>query len=344
MTRYLLRRLFTMVPMFFLMTAVYFSVQNYLPGGPVQEMLARIQFGGAEGGGRSMSVEDIGKLKAELEKQYGLDQPVPVRYWNWLRKIAVLDFGDSTATREPAMKTILERVPISVGFGVPGFFLTYLVCIFLGMLKALKDGSRFDISSSVLLFVAYSIPALVVSVVLLLVFCTDRVLPGGAWFPLGGAHSDQWETLGFFDRFVDYGKHMFLPVVSSLLGGFTFLTMMMKNSLLDVLGSDFIRTARAKGLSEGRVILKHALRNAVLPLMVGLGGFLSAFVAGSIVIESVFGLPGMGRLMIEALNSRDYNVLMGVAVIQSGIVMLGQLMSDMAYVLVDPRIDFGGRE
>jgi microcin C transport system permease protein len=343
MFAYLVRRLMTMIPMFFLMTGVYFGVQNYLPGGPVQEVLARIQFGGGEGSGRSMSVDDIAKLKAELEKQYGLDQPVPVRYWNWLKKIAVLDFGDSTATREPAIKTIAERVPISIGFGVPGFFLTYLVCILLGMVKALKDGSRFDVGSSVMLFIAYSIPALVVSVVLLLVFCTDRVLPGGAWFPLGGARSDDWDSFTFAQKALDYSKHMFLPVAASLLGGFTFLTMLMKNSLLDVLSSDFIRTARAKGLPERRVIMKHALRNAILPLMVGLGGFLSAFVAGSIVIESVFGLPGMGRLMIESLNSRDYNVLMGVAVIQSGVVMFGQLMSDMAYVLVDPRIDFGGR-
>ena len=343
MFAYLTRRLLTMIPMFFLMTGVYFAVQNYLPGGPVQEVLARIQFGGGEGGGKTMSIDDVAKLKAELEHQYGLDKPVPVRYWNWLKKIAVLDFGDSTATREPAIKTIAERVPISIGFGVPGFFLTYVVCIFLGMIKALKDGSRFDISSSVILFIAYSIPALVVSVVLLLVFCTDRVLPGGAWFPLGGAHSDGYEQMTFGQQFWDYAKHMFLPVVSSLLGGFTFLTMLMKNSLLDVLSSDFIRTARAKGLSEKTVIVKHALRNAVLPLMVGIGGFLSAFVAGSIVIESVFGLPGMGRLMIEALNSRDYNVLMGVAVIQSAIVMFGQLLSDMAYVMVDPRIDFSGR-
>jgi microcin C transport system permease protein len=291
-----------------------------------------------------MSVEDVSKLKAELEVQYGLDKPVSVRYFNWLKRVVVLDFGDSTATREPAMKTILERVPVSLGFGIPGFFLTYLVCIFLGMMKALRDGSRFDTSSSVVLFVAYSIPPLVISVVLLLVFCTDRILPGGAWFPLGGARSDQWDSLGFAAKCVDYAKHMLLPVLSSLLGGFTFLTLMMKNSLLDVLSSDFIRTARAKGLSERKVILKHALRNAILPLMVGLGGFLSAFVAGSIVIESVFGLPGMGRLMIEALNSRDYNVLMGVAVIQSAIVMVGQLLSDCAYVLVDPRIDFGGRD
>jgi len=343
MTRYLIRRLITMVPMFLLMTAVYFWVQNSLPGGPVQEALARIQFGGGEGGGRTMSVDDIAKLRAELEIQYGLDKPVPVRYWNWLKKVTVLDFGDSTATREPAMKTILERVPVSLGFGIPGFFLTYVVCIFLGLLKGLKDGSRFDTSSSIVLFIAYSIPALVVSVVLLMVFCTDRFLPGGSWFPLGGARSDQWETLTFGGKCVDYAKHMFLPVVSSLLGGFTFLTLLMKNSLLDVLNSDFIRTARAKGLPERRVILKHALRNAILPLMVGIGGFLSAFVAGSIVIESVFGLPGMGKLMIEALNSRDYNVLMGVAVIQSAVVMFGQLLSDVAYVLVDPRIDFGGK-
>jgi microcin C transport system permease protein len=343
MFAYLIRRMLTMIPMFFLMTGVYFAVQNYLPGGPVQEVLARIQFGGGEGSGRSMSVDDIAKLKAELEKQYGLDKPVPVRYWNWLKKIAVLDFGDSTATREPAIRTIAERVPISVGFGIPGFFLTYLVCILLGMTKALRDGSRFDVSSSVALFIAYSIPALVVSVVLLLVFCTDRVFPGGAWFPLGGARSDDWDSFTFAQKCWDYARHMFLPVAASLLGGFTFLTMLMKNSLLDVLSSDFIRTARAKGLPERRVIMKHALRNAILPLMVGLGGFLSAFVAGSIVIESVFGLPGMGRLMIESLNSRDYNVLMGVAVIQSGVVMFGQLMSDVAYVLVDPRIDFSGR-
>jgi len=343
-TGYLLKRLLTMIPMFFLMTGVYFSVQNYLPGGPVQEMLSMIQFGGAEGNGRTLNVDDIAKLKAELEVQYGLDKPVPVRYWNWLKKIAVLDFGDSTATRQPAMKTILERVPISLGFGIPGFFLTYLVCIALGMMKALRDGSSFDVGSSVLLFIAYSIPALVVSVILLLVFCTDRVLPGGAVFPLGGARGDDWDALTLAGKALDYAKHMFLPVSASLLGGFTFLTMLMKNSLLDVLGSEFIRTARAKGLSERRVVMKHALRNAILPLMVGLGGFLSAFVAGSIVIESVFGLPGMGRLLIEALNSRDYNVLMGVAVIQSGVVMIGQLISDCAYVLVDPRIDFGGRE
>lgn len=329
-----------MVPMFLLMTAVYFMVQNYLPGGPVQEVLSRIQFGGEAGGAVSMGSGNLEQLKADLERQYGLDKPVPVRYLNWLKKILVLDFGDSSTTRTPAIDTILERVPISLGFGIPGFFLTYFVCIALGMAKALRDGGKFDVFSSVTLFVAYSIPPLVVSVVLLLVFCTDRVLPGGAWFPLGGAFSDSVDTMSWSEKFWDYCKHMFLPVCASLLGGFTFLTMMMKNSLLDVLSSDFIRTARAKGLGEKAVVMKHALRNAVLPLMVGVGGFLSAFVAGSIVIETVFGLPGMGRLLIESLSSRDYNVMMGVAVLQSLIVMIGQLISDVAYVFVDPRIDF----
>ena len=344
MRDYLIRRILAMVPMFFLMTGVYFVVQNYLPGGPVQDALARIRGAdsgmGSSGKGNTLSVEDIARLRADLERQYGLDKPVPVRYWLWVNHIVHFEFGDSTATRRPAMETILERVPISLGFGIPGFFLTYIVCVILGIAKAVRDGSAFDWFSSMSLFISYSIPSLVVSVLLLLIFCTDRVLPGGAIFPLGGAHSDGYDALNFWPQFMDYCKHMFLPVCASLVGGFTLLTMLMKNSMLDVLKSDYIRTARAKGLNERAVILKHAARNAILPLMVGIGGFLSAFVAGSIVIESVFGLPGMGRLLLESLESRDYNVLMAVAVIQSLIIMVGQLISDMAYVMVDPRIDF----
>lgn len=340
MRTYLIRRFLAFVPMFFLMTGAYFLIQNSLPGGPVQEALQRMR-GSEDGGkGQTMTADDITKLRKDLERQYGLDQPVPVRYWRWLNKIVVLDFGDSMTTRRPALETITERIPISLGFGIPGFFLTYTICILLGIAKALRDGSAFDWGSSIVLFVAYSVPALVVSVILLLVFCTDRVLPGGALFPLGGARSDDYMDLSFWGQAWDYVKHMFLPVCASLLGGFTVLTMLMKNSLLDVLASDFIRTARAKGLDERQVIFKHALRNAILPLMVGIGGFLSAFVAGSIVIESVFALPGMGLLLIESLNSRDYNVLMGVAVLQSLIIMFGQLISDIAYVLTDPRIEF----
>lgn len=342
MRTYLIRRFLMMIPMFFLMTGVYFAIQNYLPGGPVQEAIARLRGAdnGGPAGGRVLSPEDIARVKADLERQYGLDKPIPVRYVLWIGKIARLDFGDSSATRRPAIDTILERVPISLGFGIPGFFFTYVVCILLGVTKGLRDGSIFDVSSSFFLFVAYSIPPLVISVILLLLFCTDRFLPGGAIFPLGGAYSDNFEMLTSWEKIKDFVWHMFLPVCASLIGGFTSLTILMKNSLLDVLHADYIRTARAKGLSERVVVFKHALRNAILPMMVGLGGVLSVFVAGSIIIESVFGLPGMGLLLIESLNSRDYNVLMGVAVIQSLVIMFGQLISDVAYVMVDPRIDF----
>jgi len=340
MRTYLLRRLIAMIPMFFLMTGVYFMIQNFLPGGPVQETLQMLRGGDGGGSGQTMTAENIAKVRAELEKQYGLDKPIPVRYWIWLTQIVQLDFGDSIATRRPAFDTIVERIPISLGFGIPGFFLTYLVCIFLGVIKALKDGSRFDYTSSFLLFVAYSIPPLVISVVLLLVFCTDRVLPMGALFPLGGAYSEDFVDFTPMQKFLDFSHHMFLPVCASLLGSFTFLTMLMKNSLLDVLQSDYVRTARAKGLSEKVVVFKHALRNAILPLLVGIGGILSVFVAGSIIIESVFNLPGMGTLLLESLHSRDYNVLMGVVVIQSFIIMVGQLISDIAYYVADPRIEF----
>ncbi len=343
MRTYLLRRFLTMIPMFFLMTGVYFGIQNFLPGGPVEEAMARIRGadgGGGRGGTSQMSAEDIDQIRKELERQYNLDKPIPVRYWIWVNKIVRMDFGDSTATRRPAIETIVERIPISLGFGIPGFILTYLVCITLGVAKALKDGSTFDVGSSFLLFVAYSIPPLVVSVILLLLFCTDRFLPGGALFPLSGAYSDNYPDLSTWGKIKDYVWHMFLPVCASLVGGFTLLTILMKNSLLDVLHSDYVRTARAKGLSERMVVFKHALRNAILPLMVGIGGILSAFIAGSINIESVFGLPGMGLLLIESLQSRDYSVLMGVAVIQSLVIMFGQVISDVAYVLVDPRIDF----
>lgn len=332
-----------MIPMFFLMTGVYFAIQNYLPGGPVQEALARLRgadMGGGSGRGEVLTAEDIAKIKADLERQYGLDKPIPVRYAIWVKNIVQFKFGDSMTTRRPAIDTIVERVPISLGFGIPGFILTYSICIVLGVYKALKDGSGFDVVSSFLLFVAYSIPPLVISVIALLALGTDRYLPFGALFPLGGAYSDGFEAMSWWGKLKDFSWHMFLPVVASLVSSFTFLTILMKNSLLDVLHADYIRTARAKGLSERVVVFKHALRNAVLPLLVGIGGILSVFVAGSIVIESVFGLPGMGMLLIESLNSRDYNVLMGVAVIQSMVIMFGQLISDVAYVLVDPRIDF----
>lgn len=338
---YFLRRILALIPMFFLMTATYFCIQNYLPGGPVQEALARIT-GMGDGGssGRVMTAQDIAELKHELEVQYGLDKPVVTRYFIWVKNILTLNFGNSITTRSPAMEQIIERFPISLSFGIPSFILTYLICIPLGVVMALKDGSKFDSISSFLLFVFYSIPALVFAVVFLLIFCTDRFLPHGALFPLGGWRSDNYNELSVFARIVDVAHHLFLPVLASLFSNFTILAFLQKNSMLEVIRSDYIRTARAKGLSERVVVFKHALRNALLPLMVGFGTLLGTFLGGSIIIEPIFGLPGLGVLSLQALSSRDFNVVMAIVVLQSLAILLGQLLSDIAYVLVDPRIEY----
>lgn len=336
---YFLKRFLAIIPMFFLMTATYFCIQNYLPGGPVQDALAKISGMGGESGGRPMNPEDIAKLRHDLEVQYGMDKPVVVRYFIWVKNILILNFGDSHVTRAPAMDQIVERLPISLAFGIPGFFLTYLVCIPLGVAMALRDGSKFDAITSFGLFVSYSIPALVFAVLFLLVFCTDRVLPHGALFPLGGWRSENFESLSLVGKFLDVGHHLFLPVLSSLFANFTVLTLLQKNSMLDVIRSDYIRTARAKGLSEKVVIFKHALRNALLPLMVGFGAILGTFLGGSIIIEPIFGLPGLGTLSLQALAARDFNVIMAIVVLQSGAILFGQILNDAAYVLIDPRIE-----
>ena len=322
------------------MTGLYFCIQNYLPGGPVQESIAKIKGMGEEQGGRSLSIKDIEKLRHELEIEYGLDKPVGTRYLIWVKNILTLNFGNSIVTRSPVIEQIIERLPISLSFGLPGFFLTYIVCIPLGVVMALKDGSKFDSMASFLLFLFYSIPALVFAILFLLFFCTDRVLPHGALFPLGGWHSDNYNELSFFARFLDVSHHLFLPVLASLMSNFTILTLLQKNSLLEVIRSDYIRTARAKGLSERVVILKHALRNALLPMMVGFGALLGTFLGGSIIIEPIFGLPGLGVLSLQALSSRDFNVVMAIVVLQSGAILLGQLLSDITYLFIDPRIKY----
>lgn len=336
---YFIKRFLAIVPMFFLMTATYFFIQNNLPGGPVQDALARISGVGGESGGRPMSPADIAHLKKDLEVQYGMDKPVVVRYFIWIKNILTLNFGDSHVTRAPAMNQIVERLPISLSFGIPGFFLTYLVCIPLGVFMALRDGSKFDAITSFCLFVSYSIPALVFAILFLLIFCTDRVLPYGALFPLGGWRSENFESLSFVKKILDVGHHLFLPVLSSLFANFTVLTLLQKNSMLDVIRSDYIRTARAKGLSEKTVVFKHALRNALLPLMVGFGAILGTFLGGSIIIEPIFGLQGLGTLSLQALAARDFNVIMAIVVLQSGAILFGQILNDAVYVVIDPRIE-----
>jgi microcin C transport system permease protein len=259
-----------------------------------------------------------------------------VRYGIWLKNIITLNFGDSFVYEEPVIDVILARIPISLQFGLTSLILTYVVCVALGVIKALLDGSAFDVSSTVVLFVLYSVPSLMLGI-LLIVFVAGA---DNSWFPTGGIVSDNYEDLPFWGQVEDRVRHFILPLCCYMIGSFTFLTMLMKNSLLDVIKLDYVLTAKAKGLTNKVVYMKHALRNALIPIITGMSGILSIFLAGSVIIERLFQIDGMGLLGYNAALSRDYNVLMGLIFISSVLFLVGRLVVDVLYVLVDPRIDF----
>lgn len=340
MWKYLLRRLFLMIPTLLGITVVCFAIINLAPGSPLEQKLAQIKFGaqvsGGSGGGAGDSVVSEEVIEA-LRIQYGFDKPLYMRYLIWLKNIVTLDFGQSFSYEMPVTDLILEKLPISLQFGIASLILVYLTCIPLGIAKAVRNGNHFDMASSVVLMVLYSIPPLTLGILLRVYFA------GGSFldiFPLGEAYSDQYFDLTLWGKILDRAHHFVLPLICYVVNSFTVLTFLMKNSLLEEVKLDYVRTARAKGLPEKKVIYKHALRNALIPILTGLGGFLTIFFAGSIIIEQMFSLDGMGLLSYKSILSRDYNVIMALIFIQSVLAMLGRLISDVTYVLVDPRIDF----
>jgi microcin C transport system permease protein len=340
---YIVRRIFMMVPTLFGITLLSFLIINLAPGSPVEQKLQAIRMGGAMGnggasggGGRSESGVSQEVIDA-LNKQYGFDKPIHERYWIWMKNVVRLDFGDSFKYEQPVSELIVSKFPVSIFFGITSFILTYLVCIPLGVLKAIRNGSTFDRVTTVLLFVAYSIPPIILGILLLVFFAGASYL---SWFPLEGMMSDNYADLSLVGKIFDRIHHMVLPLICYMIGSFTFLTMMMKNSMLDVIQLDYVRTARAKGLSSKSVYMKHALRNALIPVITGMSGILGLFFSGSILIERIFNLDGMGLLGFTAVGSRDYNVLMGLIFFQSLLFLVGRLLTDILYVVVDPRIDF----
>lgn len=332
-----------MIPTIFGITLVVFIIINLAPGSPVERKLQELQFGGM--GSTQMGMNAPGNDSAgvseevllALKKQYGFDKPVHVRYMIWVKNLFRLDFGESFTYEEPVLDVIVSKFPVSLQFGVISLLLSYLICVPLGVLKAVKNGEAFDIISSFSLFVMYSIPGFMLGILLIVYFA------GGSfydWFPVGELHSDLYDELGTWDKIVDRVHHFILPLICYMIGSFTVLTMLMKNSLLDEIGKDYVRTARAKGLGEKTVYLKHALRNALIPIVTGLGGFLSIFFAGSLLLEIIFNLDGIGQMSFQAVLERDYNLIMGSLFIQAAVMLIGNLISDLAYVVVDPRIDF----
>lgn len=329
-----------MIPTLLGVTVVVFAIVNLAPGSPIEQKLQQLRFSGsadssaAAGAGTATVSEEV--LEA-MKKQYGFDKPVHERYFIWLKNLSRLDFGESFTYEEPVIDVIMSKFPVSLQFGIASLILSYLISIPLGVYKAIKDGSTFDHLSSFVLFLAYSIPSFMLAILLIVYFA------GGSFldiFPIGGMYSDFYDEMTTSERFVDRIYHFILPLICFTIGSYTQLTILMKNSLLEEVKKDYVRTARAKGLTEKVVYLKHALRNALIPIVTGLGSFLSVFFAGSLLLETIFQLDGMGLLGFNSILSRDYNVIMGLVFIQSLLMLVGNIISDIAYVIVDPRIDF----
>jgi microcin C transport system permease protein len=338
MTGYFVRRFLLIIPTFIGITMAVFLVMNFVPGGPVERQIMRYKMSVAEkGGGRGLDVDIPQEALDEMRRYYGFDKPVYTRYALWLWNVLHFDLGRSYIYQDPVWDVIRARFPISMFLGLTGFFLSYLVCIPLGVFKAIRHGSRFDLLSSLIVFLGYSIPGWALGTALLV------LLGGGSFwnvFPLGGFRPADWEYLSFFGKVAAQIHYMFLPVVCYMIESFATLTILMKNSLMENLGQDYIRTAYAKGLSERRVIFVHALRNSLIPIATGLGTEISIILAGSFLIEKVFNIDGMGYLGYTSILQRDYPVALGILVISSILLLVGNILSDMIYVLVDPRIRF----
>ncbi|MBU2574772.1 MAG: ABC transporter permease subunit [Elusimicrobia bacterium] len=344
MTTYFIRRLLLIPVTFIAITFMVYTVLRVVPGGPIEQAqlqikLAMMQEGGATVlGGAESEVQIPEAAMNELKKYYHLDKSIPEGYARWLWGIVRLDFGRSYVYGEPVLDVIISKFPISIYFGLIGYFASWLICVPLGVSKAIRHKTGYDTATSVIVFIGYSIPGFVACLMLLVVF------GGGSFFdfiPLGGFRSANWAELGFFAKILDQLHHTIVPVIGYLIGGFATMTILMKNSLLDNLGADYVRTAFAKGLSEKRVIFLHAMRNSLIPLTVGIGQALGLLFAGSFLIEKTCNIPGMGLLGYTSIIQRDYPIILGVLVFMVLIRLTGNIISDVVWALIDPRIRFG---
>jgi microcin C transport system permease protein len=341
LTQYFIRRLLLIPPTFFGITILVFTITRFVPGGPIERMISQMQNMGESGpgggssnsgvGGSALSAEQIDRLK----EYYGFDKPVLVSYFDWLMKVMSFDLGTSTRYSEPVWATIKERLPVSAFFGIVSMILTYMVCIPLGYLKAIRHNSHFDNGTSIVVFIGYAIPSYVVGIILIIVFAANL-----EWFPLGGFVSDEFQDLTFFEKAQDLLYHTTLPIIAYVAGSFAVMTFIMKNSLMDNLSMDYVRTAVAKGLPFNRAVLKHAMQNSLIPLATHFGNNISVILAGSFLIEKIYNIDGIGLLGFESIVERDYPIVLGVLVISAMLQLIGNILSDICVALVDPRVQF----
>ncbi|QOZ31120.1 microcin C ABC transporter permease YejB [Bradyrhizobium sp. CCBAU 53421] len=368
MSAYIARRIFLMLPTLLGILFVSFVVVQFAPGGPVERVIAQIN--GADTGGTSRVSGGGGDFGAQrgqgagagaainskyrgaqgldpdfikkLEVQFGFDKPAPERFalmvWNFAR----FDFGTSYFRSVSVIQLIKEKLPVSMSLGIWMTLLTYLISIPLGIRKAVKDGSRFDTWTSAVIIIGFAIPGFLFAILLIVLFA------GGSFlniFPLRGLTSDGWSQFPWYWKIIDYFWHLTLPLVSMALGAFATMTLLTKNSFLDEIRKQYVMTARAKGCSERQVLYGHVFRNAMLIVIAGFpGAFIHAFFSGSLLIETIFSLDGLGLLGFESVLNRDYPVVFGTLFIFSLVGLVVNLISDLAYMWIDPRIDFEARE
>jgi microcin C transport system permease protein len=361
---YLARRLLLIVPTLFGIMLANFLIVQAAPGGPVDLMLARIRgatvqatarvggTGGGEAGGRPAQPGAEGVSRAargidpalvrQLEQQFGFDKPAWQRFVHMLRSYLVFDLGTSFYRDRPVLGLMLEKLPVSVSLGLWTTLLVYLVSIPLGVAKAVRDGTPFDVWTSAAVIVGYAIPGFLFAILLVVLFAGGSFVQ---WFPLRGLTSDTWALLSWPARVLDYLWHIVLPVTALVIGGFAGLAMLTKNSFLDEINKQYVATARAKGLSRRRVLYGHVFRNAMLIVVAGFpGAFVSIFFASALLIEVIFSLDGLGLLGFEAAVNRDYPVMFGTLYVYTLIGLLLNIVTDLTYTVIDPRIDFERRD
>lgn len=329
MKDYVIKRLLLLIPTIIGITIITFFIIQLAPGNPIQQKI------GLDEGVKAEAITK--EIIEQTKKLYGLDKPIHERYLIWVKQIATLQFGNSYKDHRPVIDKIAERLPITLGLNLISIFLIYLISIPLGVYSAVSQLSISEKLTTFLLFILYSIPSFWMAMILI------YFLGGGDFwdiFPVYGITSQGYENFSFFEKIKDLLRHIALPVFCLTYAGFASLSRFQKSSLLEVLREDYIRTARGKGLSERKILFKHALRNSLIPILTIVGSILPALIGGSVIIETIFSIPGIGRLGFEAILSRDYPVIMAIATISSFLTLIGILISDLTYVFVDPRISF----
>jgi len=372
MLAYIVRRLLLIVPTLVGIMVINFAIVQVAPGGPVEQMIAQIRgeavdatarFSGSSAGdlgGQQLaeqSVQAAGgdavttryrgaqgldpEFIRELERQFGFDKPIHERFLLMMRNFLVFDFGESYFRDRGVMELVVEKLPVSISLGVWTMLITYLVCIPLGIAKAIRDGTKFDVRTSMLITVGYAVPSFLFAILLIVVFAGGRFLD---WFPLRGLTSDDFDTLPWWGQVLDYLWHITLPVLAMVIGSFATLTMLTKNSFIEEIGKQYVQTARAKGLTQNQVLYGHVFRNAMIIIIAGFpSALIGVLFTGAVLIEVIFSLDGLGLLGFESVVNRDYPVIFGTLYVFTLIGLLLNLMSDLVKVMVDPRIDFEAR-